>query len=287
VAAVAEPRGQASFGGLVPSAALVRGGDTAALVLVVEHHAEGAALPILILSDAPGLLEWDPAGGLEVSDDRGAAYEVSSLAVQAGLGALQATAWLEPALPSDARRLRVAVRGIVRRSAGRRGSAARELSGGPWELAVDLLPPRTTAEPPPRPEAPPPELRPARIPARAYAALLDLVPIGQARLTERAAVCLWALERYHDRAVLSLGVLTDAPSAAAPGARGAVEVWDDAGNRHAVAPIHAAEGPGWSERSLEVVPAVAEAAGALAVRLDGFPGGDMTFGVALPGPAEG
>ncbi|MFN8109131.1 MAG: hypothetical protein U0Y82_04695 [Thermoleophilia bacterium] len=35
----------------------------AALVaaLAVEHHAEGAALPLLVLSMTPGMLAWDPS----------------------------------------------------------------------------------------------------------------------------------------------------------------------------------------------------------------------------------
>ena len=125
------------------------------------------------------------------------------------------------------------------------------------------------------------------------------MPIGQARLAEGAAVCLWALERYEDRAVLSFGTLADEPLRVGPVTPGAgtVEVWDDRGRRYAVAPIHGAARPGWSETSLEIAPAIDPAARALGVRLSGLPcegapprdgealAGPFTFGVAVPPPA--
>ena len=117
-------------------------------------------------------------------------------------------------------------------------------------------------------------------------------------MAEGAAVCLWALERYEDRAVLSFGTLADEPLRVGPVTPGAgtVEVWDDRGRRYAVAPIHGAARPGWSETSLEIAPAIDPDARALGVRLSGLPcegappsggealAGPFTFGVAVPPP---
>jgi len=296
-----ERRRQAGLGGLVPTDAVARAGDTLVLALVVEVHAEGAVLPLLVLSDAPGLLGWDPGqGGLTVRDDAGREYEVATLAQQAGLGALQTAAWIEPAPPPDARRLRLEVSGLMRTAAARGGGGVeRPLTGDLWELGIDLVPGRTAVEPPPEPAAEPPSARPAGVPARTFGGFRDLVPIGQARMGEGAAVCLWGLERYGDRAVLSLGTLADEPLSVAPITPGAgmVEAWDDRGNRYGVAPIHGAARPGWSETSLEIVPAIDPEARALGVRASGLPcqgpppragealAGPFTFGIAIPPPA--
>ncbi len=297
--AVGPVRGLGGFGGLVPSGAVARGADTLMAVLSVEHHADGAVLPLLILSEAPGLLGWDVAAGLRVRDDADRTYAVRPLAQQAGLGALQAAAWIEPGPPPEARTLYLTATGLVRTSMARgSGGVERPLSGGTWELEVDLVPARTGAPLPPDPSGDRPGPRPVRVPARAFSAFRDLVPVGQARLTEGAAVCLWALERYADRAVLTVATLTDEPNRAAPitSGRGHVEVWDDAGRRYEAAPIHGASRPGWSETSLEVAPAIAPGARALGVRLRdlpheggasaaGAPGlaGPFTFGISLPG----
>jgi hypothetical protein len=295
-----ERRRQAGLGGLVPTAAVARAGDTLVFALVLEVHPEGAVLPLLVLSDAPGLLGWDPAQGLTVRDDAGREYEIAALAQQAGLGALQTAVWIEPAPPPDARRLRLEATGLMRTAVARGGGGVeRPLAGETWQLEIDLVPGRTAVAPPPKPEGEPPEGLPARVPARTFGGFRDLVPIGQARMAEGAAVCLWALERYEDRAVLSLGTLGDEPLRVGPITPGAgeVEVWDDRGRRYGVAPIHGAARPGWSETSLEIVPAIDPEARALAVRVAGLPcegppprggealAGPFTFGVALPPPA--
>lgn len=294
--AIGPARALTGFGGLVPSGAVARGADTLVAVLSVEHHAEGAVLPLLILSEAPGLLGWDVAAGLRVRDDADRRYTVRPLAQQAGLGALQAAAWIEPGPPPGARRLHLTATGLVRTSMSRgAGGVERPLSGGTWELDIDLFPARTGAPLPPDPGPERPGTRPVRVPARAFSAFRDLVPVGQARMVEGAAVCLWALERYADRAVLTVATLTDEPARAAPipAGRGNVEVWDDAGRRYEAAPIHGASRPGWSETSLEVAPAIAPAARALGVRLRDLPQegpgqaasrleGPFTFGITLP-----
>jgi hypothetical protein len=292
-------RHQASLGGLVPSAAVARGGETLVMALCVEVHAEGAVLPLLVLSDAPGLLGWDPAQGLTVRDEGGREYEVDGLSQQVGIGALQATVWIEPAPPPGARRLLLCVDGLARTSAARGGGGiARTLTGGPWELEIDLVPARTAVEPPSEPRGRPSAGRPARVPSRTLAGFEGLVPVGQARVTAGVAVCVWALERYRDRAVLSVGILAEEPVRVGPLTAGAgqVDVWDDRGNRYVVAPVHGAAHPGWSESSLEVVPAIRSEARALAVRLSELPRhgpapadrgslpGPFLFGVGLSAP---
>jgi hypothetical protein len=288
-------RGQASLGGLVPTSAVAREGDTLVMALCVELHADGAVIPLLVLSDAPGLLGWDPVEGLSVRDDAGREYTVVNLAQQAGLGALQTAVWIEPAPPPDARSLRLEVGGLVRTAVARGGGGVeRPLSGSTWVLDIDLVPQRTGAPVPGEPEGDPRPGRPARVPARTFSGFRDLVPIGQARVAEGAAVCLWGLERYADRAVLTVGALAEEPLRVAPLTPGAgrAEVWDDGARRYEVSPIHGAARPGWSETSLEVSPAIHPDARALGVRLSDLPGhggrgpavlaGPFTFGVAVP-----
>jgi hypothetical protein len=112
-------------------------------------------------------------------------------------------------------------------------------------------------------------------------------------MADGVAVCLWSLERYADRGVLSVGALAEEPLRVAPLTPGVgrVEVWDDRGGRYEVSPIHGAARPGWSETSLEVSPAIDPQARALGVRLADLPGhgpaarvlvGPFTFGVAVP-----
>jgi hypothetical protein len=291
---------QAALGGLVPTDAVARAGDTLVAALVAEMHRDGAVLPLLVLSDAPGLLGWDAVRGLTVRDDAGRHYEVAALAQQAGLGALQTAVWIEPAPPPGARSLRLEVTGLMRTSVARGGGGVeRPLTGEAWELEVDLVPGRTAVDPPPEPPGDAPSGGPARVPARTFGGFRGLVPIGQARMAEGAAVCLWALERYDDRAVLSLATLGDEPlrvGPITPGA-GAVAVWDDRGRRYGVAPIHGAARPGWSETSLEIAPGIDPGARALGVRLAELPcegpaprggealAGPFTFGVVVPPPA--
>jgi hypothetical protein len=76
-----EPRRHDTFGGLVPSAATAAGGDTTLAALAVEHHADGAALPLLVLSDAPGPLAWEPSEGLRATDDAGGEYVARALSL--------------------------------------------------------------------------------------------------------------------------------------------------------------------------------------------------------------
>ncbi|HMO00935.1 MAG TPA: hypothetical protein PKD59_16105 [Miltoncostaeaceae bacterium] len=289
-------RRQSGFGGLLPTSAVAREGDTLVVALCVEVHAEGAVLPLLVLSDAPGLLGWDPVQGLVARDDHGRRYEVANLAQQAGLGALQTAVWISPAPPPDARRLVLEVSGLVRTAVARGASVERPLAGTTWRLELDLLPPRTAAEPPPQPGEGPPPGRPARVPARTFGGFRDLVPVGQARVAEGVAVCLWALERYADRAVLSVATLAEDPLRVAPLTPGVgrAEVWDDRGRAYSVTPIHGAARRGWSETSLEVVPPIDPEARALGVRLADMPGhspspsqrdalaGPFTFGVMIP-----
>jgi hypothetical protein len=278
-------RGQSTFGGLVPTSASARTPSAMVAALCVEHHAQGAAVPLLLLSEAPGLLRWDPADGLVATDDLGTAYRSRGVSRQSGLGALQATAWLEPAVPAAARRLALEVRDVLRVTSPRGGvGIERPLSGGPWRLDVDLLPERTAAATPAEPAAVPIAPAPPRVPARTLPALRGLVPVGQARLTPDGAVCVWALERYTDRAVMTLAVLRGREGAALGGT---VEAWDDLGGRHRAAVLAESSRDGWTEGTLELVPGIDPAARALAVRVAGLqPGGALagpfTFGVALP-----
>ncbi len=295
VVAGPERRRQGSLGGLIPTSAVAREGDTLIVALCVEVHAEGAVLPLLVLSDAPGLLGWDPVTGLEVRDDTGREYDVQNLAQQAGLGALQTAVWIAPAPPPEARRLVLDVTGLVRTAVTRGTGIERPLTGTTWSFEIDLVPQRTAAPVPDEPSTAPTTDRPARVPARTFAGFRDLLPIGQARLGDGVAVCLWSLERYVDRAVLSVGALVEDPLRVAPLTPGAgrVEVWDDRGMAYQVSPIHGAARPGWSETSLEVSPAIDPEARALGVRLRDLPGhgpspdarlplaGPFTFGVLI------
>jgi hypothetical protein len=287
----AQTRSQSSFGGVVPSRACVRGGETMVAVLAVEHHAEGAVVPFLVVSEAPGLLDWDPAvpGALTVSDEAGFEYAVRSLSRQTALGTLQATVWIEPAPPPPTRRLTLVVGDLARTAPSRGGGGVRRaLSGGPWQLEVDLLPARTAVPPPPEPEAEAPPAALARVPARALSGFEGLVPIGQARLSEGAAVCLWALERYSDRSVITLACLSDELVQVGPLARGegAVEVWDDRGGRYSAGPVQGAGGPGWSETSVEMIPALDPAARSLGVRIVDLPRSGPDGVLPVPGPYE-
>jgi hypothetical protein len=283
------------FGGLVPVAAVAERGETLVAVLAVEHHAEGFALPVLVLTAAPGLVQWSPRVGLTARDDRGGSYAASVAGSQSALGTLVCTAWLEPALPPEARRLELVVDALARVSPARGGGTgvARPLAGGPWTLAIELVPERTAAELPPPPGRAPEAPEPGSTPARSFAGFRDIVPVGQARLAGGAAVCLWALERYAERAVLTVAVLGSGDDEIPPlaGGQGRVEAWDDRGGAYAVTPLGGVAGSGWSETVLELVPAIDPRARALGVRLADLPGGRETtldgpfsFGLALPPP---
>lgn len=279
----AGPRGREGFGGIVPGGAVAHGGEALVALLAVEHHADGAVLALLVLSNAPGALAWDPGAGLEVRDDAGRRYAVAPLAQHAGLGALQAGVWISPPPPPSARRLEITARGLARMGAARGGAAVpRPLSGGPWHLVADLVPPATAVPPPPEPPAArahgPAAAR--HVPARAWGSFDGMLPVGQARITPAGAVCAWALERYRERGVLTLAGLGHT-AADAEACR--IDVWDDAGRRYAVALLHLAAGEGWFELGVEITPAPPRR-GALALRLDRLPGGPLLFGVAAGGP---
>lgn len=282
-------RDAAGFGGLVPSDAVARGGETLVIALSVEHHTEGVVIPLLVLSDVPGLIEWDPGMGLTIRDDRGDRYSGEVLNAASGLGQLNATVWVEPSLPPDARRLELVVDGLARINPARGGGAGvtRPMGGGPWSLLVDLVPERTVVDPPPEPIDQWLPQHTGSVPPRAHGAFVDLVPVGQARLGEGAAVCVLAVERYWDRAVaslLALGPPGDEAEAPAIG-RAVIEVWDDRGNRYAATCVQGAARATWSEVAAEIVPAIDVDARALAIRVSDVPRGTGTGRVhAIPGP---
>lgn len=274
----------------MPTRAVARGGSTSVAALCLEVHAAGALLPLVVLTDNAGPIGIDVDQGIAISDDTGRRYRVEQRAEHPGLGLLQLDLWIAPAPPPDAHRLHAAIDGLTRTAITRSGDAvARLLSDGPWELDIDLVPARTAAaapDEPPRRDAP---TRPARVPVRAYGAFHDIIPIGQARVGAATCACVWALERYRDRGVMSLSVLT-APDARelgpGPAAPGAIDLWDDHGRRYEVAPVHTINRPGWSEVTLEVTPAVGDDVRALGLRICGVgPAAEgldeLTFGVAV------
>ena len=285
------------FGGLVPTGAVARGGDTLVAALGVEHHAEGAVVPLLVLSDAPGLLEWNPSMGFSIRDDHGDRYAAHVLASTSGLGQLSTTLWIEPALPPDARRLELVVEGLVRINPTRGGGqgVARSLHGGPWSLIVDLLPERTVADVPSQPEHEPTSGHAGSVPVRAHGVFVDVIPVGQARLSAGLAVCVVAVERYWDRAVatlVALGSAGDEANAPAIG-RARIDAWDGLGHRYRVTPVQGASRGVWSEVAAEIVPAIPPDAGVLAIQVTDLPlgaessrrndqPGPFTFGIRLP-----
>jgi hypothetical protein len=276
-----------TFGGLVPTGAVARSGATSVAALCLEVHADGALLPLVVLTDNAGPIGVDTQHGVVVSDDTGRGYRVQERAQHPGLGLLQLDVWIAPAPPAEARTLQITVDGLTRTAITRRGDAvSRLLSNGPWELEIDLIPPRTAVDVPAEPPARGSASRPARVPVRAYGAFEGIVPIGQARVAPQICTCVWALERYRDRAVVSLAVLAD-PDARDLGqgvaAPGAVELWDDRGRRYAVAPVNSVVRPGWTEVTLEATPALPDDVTALGVRVSGAGGSEdtATFGVAV------
>ena len=282
-------RDAVGFGGIVPTGAVARGGDTLVAALGVEHHADGAVVQLLALSDAPGLLEWNPSMGLVIRDDRGDRYEAHVLTLASSLGQLCATLWIEPALPPESRSLELVVEGMVRINPTRGGGrgVARPLAGGPWSLVLDLLPERTVADVPPQPVDGPVRGQADSVPVRAHSVFIDVVPVGQARLGSGLAVCVLAVERYWDRAVVTLvalGPVGDDANVPAIG-RARIEVWDDRGHRYRVTPVQGAARGVWSEVAAEIVPAIAPDAGVLALRVSDLPlGADSGRRNDVPGP---
>lgn len=281
-------RGSGSFGGIVPSVALERDGSALVMALAVEHHADGAAIPLLILSDAPGLLAREPLDDVTVIDDRDRGYSVSVLHGQAGFGALQVSLWIDPPPPPDTRYLRVLVPTLHRLAPARGGSGVtRQLPGGPWELLIDLVPARTTATVPAHPGSGPADADlSGRVPSRTLGAFVDLLPVGQARISSGVAVCIWGIERYKDLALLTLSLLgSDADEI--PGEGVGIEVWDDRGIEYEAALEQAGSAESWSELVVRVAPRLDPAATRLGVRVGIQDGSDESrqflFGITLPG----
>lgn len=264
-------RSRVSFGGLVPTGAVARAGSTIVAALCVELHADGALLPLVVLTDNAGPIAIDTEHGVVVSDDAGHQYAVAERGQHPGLGLLQLDVWITPAPPPEARRLHVSVDGLTRTAITRRGDAvSRLLSDGPWELDIELVPERTAAPVPEEPPARDVPARAARVPVRAWGAFEGIVPIGQARVAADSCTCVWALERYRDRGVLSLSVLAPPEArdlSAGAAAAGAVELWDDRGRRYEVAPVHSVMRPGWTEVTLETTPALGEDVAAIGLRI--------------------
>jgi hypothetical protein len=288
-----ERRSGASFGGVVPSSAVARDAGTLVAALCVEHHSDGAVVPLLVLSEAPGVLAPEALETVSVRDDRGRDYRVVVLNGQSGLGTLQASLWIAPPLPADARRIDLTVPGLARTAPARGGGGVtRPLAGGPWSLAIDLVPSRTTVPVPARPDrrTERPGSRGERVPARALAAFRGLVPVGQARVSSGEAVCLWALERYQDLALLTLAVLDGGGDSGAPaGDELSLSAWDDRGRAYAVTFLSASAAQGWCDLTVRLEPAIDPAAERLGVRVaaaaEGAAAGQATeflFGVALP-----
>jgi hypothetical protein len=282
-------RDASGFGGIVPTGAVTRGGETLVAVLALEHHPTGAVLPLLVLSEAPGLLEWDPVKGLSVTDDRGGRYTTHVLTSASGLGQFAATVWIEPALPSDVRLLEVVVEGLERVNPTRGGGrgVTRPLTGGPWPVVVDLVPERTVAEVPERPAEGPLPGQAGSVPIRAHGMFVDVIPAGQARIRGGIAVCVSGVERYWDRAVatlVALGPAGDEANAPSIG-RARVDVWDARGHRYRVTPVQGASRGEWSEVAVEIVPAIPPDAAVLAISVSQVPlGADSGRRDDVPGP---
>lgn len=262
----------------MPCAADHRSGSVLVAALGAEHHATGTAIPLLILSDVPGLLRWEPMEHLTVRDDLGTSYAVAGVSRQSGLGALAVTVWIVPETPVEARILTLEAREISRVSVPRGGTGVeRPLSGGPWTVGIDLRPPRTSATSPADPGVGRAMSGTRSIPPRALDAFRGIIPIGQARMRPGTVVTAQAIERYADRAVLTYTLLHDGPS---PG-ESLVDVWDGSG-RYDVGALHSVVREGWTEAAVAVHPAIGADVDALGVRIAPPDMEAVEFGVAVP-----
>ena len=294
VLADAGHRSADTFGGLLPCGATARSDETIVVALALEHHTDGFAVALLILSGAPGQLAWLASEGLSVVDDLGKAYPVQLINQVTGLGALSATVWIDAPAPPQARVIRLSVTQIQRVAGTRDGAGGlRSLSGGPWQLELPLLPAGTIASVPPMGGDVLGASAARRIPPRSWSALRSVVPIGQSRVREGATISLWALERYEERDILTLSVLVDPPFVATPDEIGEeIVLWDDLGAKYSCRTANALAGARWSETVIEVIPPVDPEARRIGIQIgslpiidaDGAPVGlgPVTFGVALP-----
>ncbi len=277
-----------AFGGLVPCAAVARGGETLVAVLGLEHHRDGAVLHMMVLTESPGLIDWAADTGLVVHDDAGTTYTATAIAQSQGLGQVATTVWISPAIPAEAQRLDLVTDDLLRVIPPRGGEppVTRPLSGGPWGVAVDLSPERTVVDPPPQPERRQRIPDPGSVPARAIGAFVDVIPVGQARMAEGVAVCAVSAERYWDRWILTLAALgpPEQPGTAPAIGRAAIAVWDDLGNRYGATPLHGNARESWSEVTVELVPALVADARAIGVRIADIPRGNDVGPLPIPGP---
>lgn len=280
----------------MPSDAVARGGETMVAVLGLEHFRDGAVIHVVALTESPGVIDCAVEGQITVHDNLGTSYMLTQLAKTQGLGQVATTIWMSPAVPAEATRLGISVGELIRVSPPR-GDAptmTRPLSDGPWTLSMDLRPERTVADVPPRPERRQRVPEAGSVPARAVARFDGIVPIGQARMIEGAAICVIAAERYVDRWVLTLtamGQPEDDSIAPAIG-RARVSAWDDLGTRYRATPIQGTAREAWSEVCIEMVPPLDRHARALAIKVEDIPRGNdigplpisgpLVFGVTVP-----
>lgn len=267
-------RSATSLGGLVPCAVTSREGSTLVMALAVEIHGEGVAIPIVVVTDAPGIISLRDEDAVAVSDDVGTTYDVVTIARASGLGSMTATIWLRGAIPEAATRLDIRVAAIGRVAVtGSPVAVERAISGGPWDLSIPLRPTRTLADPPIQSGAGgAPAREPDRVPPRSCPAFRGITPIGQAKIRDGLVVCAWAIEHYDDRALLTIAALADAAADLEPVdvADDEVSVWDDVGGRYDVRSIAHVGGRGWSETTLEVLPPIDRRAMRLGIALRDF-----------------
>jgi hypothetical protein len=284
-----------TFGGLLPCGVVTSTEETAVVALALEHHTDGFAIALLIMSGAPGQLAWIATEGLSVVDDLGKAYPVQLVTQHAGLGTLGATVWIDAAIPPQARSLRLSISDVQRVAGARAGAGGlRTLSGGPWQIELPLIPQRTITEPPPMGAVVHEPLASRRIPSRSWSALRSVVPVGQSRVRDGVSLSLWALERYDELDILTLSLLVDAPfTPTMPESMdGHIAIWDDLGHQYSCTVVGGATGARWAEAVVEITPPINDSATRLGIEIGAIPVADsdgvplatepMTFGVTLP-----